>query len=1036
MALVTQTYYQPTEGVSQQPDNRRYETQVEELFNGLCDPVRGLQKRPPSLFITNNGVSFENAHVVNRSDDEQYLVTFHDDIDRPIRVFDFDCNEYEVLYADGQEISAKQYFMQRNQSTQSPSQYLRAVSIADYTIINNPSVVTEMESVTTPELIPRSLLWCEGTRGYRNNWYVYFASGDTNTQLIAHFYNGKSFAGGVADVIQTLCWGHNPGEVSITATLAGSGVSYTYIDEALAVITRPSEDITINTVDGSGGSWLKYINNEVASISDLPWKAPDGYRVRIRGYEQGELSDFWLQYSVSKKNWIETVAPGLEYKINASTMPRALIRQADNTFLVKTVDWDERKTGDDDSNPVPSFIGQKISNIFFYRNRLGFIAGENVILSKASEFFNFWYDSAVDILATDPIDEAIPSTSVVTLKHAIPMETDLVLFSDDAEYLLRAEGSLTPTSVAIDFLSSYQHDDSITPLNVGNDVYFINKRGSYSSLYRYTTLTDSYYQKFGDDVSMHIPYYIPNSVRQMIGNTTENFMALLSDDPDYKNIVFVYKFIIGADRRFQQQAWCKWNFEAYERIEFITFLNNYLYVQLRSGDGAYEWHKVEMTGDTLDLDIEINSDLPRIYVDKKIGFQINDDNATYDPLTDKTTIDVSKVYGGVHVNGTYWLVTAYETEEVVVIPAEEISISTDVMDASIYIGDTILATAVVEPANTTDNVFVWSVSDDSVAGIISQGRHAFITAKALGTFTLKVEMPESGISDEITLTVLEQVIDRELVTVSVDADTSGGLNIVNHLLSIGYTSDDIQNKHFAIYVSIADGAHLSTQGTALYALNLSGLSSQSIFDIYNDGWIIGRGGSGGRTSEASDGTTDGSTPGGDGSPAIFINSGQSLTIVNNGKILGGGGGGGGVSFARIADDAVTVTQLQAAGGGGAASGLVGEISTVPATDGSVWVDAATGGIETGGTGGSVTYSEAVTVGEEETSVPVLQVTGGSGGDAGMSGGAGIISELVDGVLVETTVVSGGQPGAAIIKSENITLTVSGSGETGTITTII
>lgn len=1036
MGLVTQTYYQPTEGVSQQPDNRRYETQVEELLNGLCDPVRGLQKRPPSLFITNNGVSFESAHVVNRSEDEQYLVTFHDDVDKPIRVFDFDCNEYEVLYADGQELTAKQYFMQRNQSSQSPTQYLKAVSIADYTVINNPNVVVEMENVTTPVLVPRSLLWCEGTRGYRNTWEVFFAEGDTNTQVIASIYNGKSFSGGVADIVRALCWGHNPGDISVYATLASSGVPYTYIDEGLAVITRPSENITINTVDGSGGAWLKYINNEVASISDLPWKAPDGYRVRIRGYDQGELSDFWLQYSVTKKNWVETVAPGLEYKINANTMPMALIRQADNTFLVKTIDWDERKTGDDDSNPLPSFVGQKISNIFFYRNRLGFIAGENVILSKSNEFFNFWYDSAVDILATDPIDEAIPSTSVVTLKHAIPMETDLVLFSDDAEYLLRAEGSLTPTSVAIDFLSSYQHDDKITPLNVGNDVYFINKRGSYSSLYRYTTLTDSYYQKFGDDVSMHIPYYIPNSVRQMIGNTTENFMALLSDDPDYKNIIFVYKFIIGADRRFQQQAWCKWNFEAYERVEFITFLNNYLYIQLRSGDGTYEWHKIEMTGDTLDLDIEINSDLPRIYVDKKVGFEINDNNATYDPLTDKTIIDVSKVYGGVHVNGTYWLITAYESEVVVEIPAEEIAIITDVMDASIYIGDTILATAVVEPANTTDNVFVWSVSDNSVAGIISQGRHAFVTARALGSFTLKVEMPVSGISDEITLTVLEQVIDRELITVNIDADTSGGLNIVNHLLSIGYTNEDIQNKHFAVYVSIESGAHLSSQGTALYALNLSGLSSLSTFDIYNDGWIIGRGGSGGRTSEASDGTTDGSTPGGDGSPAIFVNNGQSLTITNNGKILGGGGGGGGVSFARIADDAITVTQLQSAGGGAAANGTAGERSATSVDDGSVWVDATAGGIETGGTGGSVTYSKAVTIGEEETSIIVLQISGGDGGDAGMAGGAGVIREIVSGELVETTVVSGGQPGPAIMQSEGLTLTVSGSGEMGPVSTII
>nr|DAL93610.1 MAG TPA: stabilization protein [Caudoviricetes sp.] len=30
--------------------------------------------------------------------------------------------------------------------------------------------------------------------------------------------------------------------------------------------------------------------------------------------------------------------------------------------------------GDDDSNPYPSFVGSNINDIFFYRNRLGFIS--------------------------------------------------------------------------------------------------------------------------------------------------------------------------------------------------------------------------------------------------------------------------------------------------------------------------------------------------------------------------------------------------------------------------------------------------------------------------------------------------------------------------------------------------------------------------------------------------------------------------------------------------------------------------------------
>lgn len=46
-------------------------------------------------------------------------------------------------------------------------------------------------------------------------------------------------------------------------------------------------------------------------------------------------------------------------------MPYILRREADGTFTCTTADWNERKTGDEDSNPTPSFVGNKINDIFF-----------------------------------------------------------------------------------------------------------------------------------------------------------------------------------------------------------------------------------------------------------------------------------------------------------------------------------------------------------------------------------------------------------------------------------------------------------------------------------------------------------------------------------------------------------------------------------------------------------------------------------------------------------------------------------------------
>ena len=78
--------------------------------------------------------------------------------------------------------------------------------------------------------------------------------------------------------------------------------------------------------------------------------------------------------------------------------------------------WGERTVGDLVSAPDPSFIGNKINNVFFFRNRLGFLAGDNVILSRVSEFFNFFPETVISVLDSEPIDVAASHTKVAILK--------------------------------------------------------------------------------------------------------------------------------------------------------------------------------------------------------------------------------------------------------------------------------------------------------------------------------------------------------------------------------------------------------------------------------------------------------------------------------------------------------------------------------------------------------------------------------------------------------------------------------------------
>ena len=85
-------------------------------------------------------------------------------------------------------------------------------------------------------------------------------------------------------------------------------------------------------------------------------------------------------------------------------MPIQIVRQANGSFEVNQIDWETALVGDTavgGTNPQPSFIGQKINKMLFFRNRLVLLSDENVIMSKPGDFYNFWAKTALTFTPTD-----------------------------------------------------------------------------------------------------------------------------------------------------------------------------------------------------------------------------------------------------------------------------------------------------------------------------------------------------------------------------------------------------------------------------------------------------------------------------------------------------------------------------------------------------------------------------------------------------------------------------------------------------------
>ncbi|UZT50288.1 non-contractile tail tubular protein [Enterobacter phage 03_vB_Eclo_IJM] len=65
---------------------------------------------------------------------------------------------------------------------------------------------------------------------------------------------------------------------------------------------------------------------------------------------------------------------------------------------------------------MPSFVDSTINDVFFYRNRLGFLSGENVIMSRSAGYFAFFLKSVATLSDDDPIDVAVSHPRISILK--------------------------------------------------------------------------------------------------------------------------------------------------------------------------------------------------------------------------------------------------------------------------------------------------------------------------------------------------------------------------------------------------------------------------------------------------------------------------------------------------------------------------------------------------------------------------------------------------------------------------------------------
>jgi len=587
MSLVSAGIPNLINGVSQQPPSLRLKTQAELQENALSSVVTGLQKRPPTEHLASLG-SLTNAekafiHTIRRDENEFYtLIVTTDDI----RVFDKNGVEKQVngsaAYLGG---------------LTNPSDEVRATTIADYTFVINKNVTVAKDTATSATRNKEALVYVK-QGDYRCKYTVKITKGGTvytrtietmsSTQTeVADTSNAEKSI--QTDRIATNLNYFNTTESTFYGSTAGgtiAGLSVTQYGSVLHYQSTDGQDFSITTEDSRGDTFLLGFKEQTADFDDLPPNGPEGFVIGVVGENDKGQDDYYVELQIDNNGgqvWKETISPNIEVRLDASTMPHQLVRQADGSFTFQQGAYKDRIVGDDLTNPFPSFVDYKLADIFFHRNRLGLLADENVIFSEAGEFteFNFFKRTVLTLLDSDPIDVAVSNNKVSLLRHAVPFNESLLLFSDLTQFRLEAGDLLTPATISIDVTTQFEASLQAKPVGAGRYVFFATRKGKWSGVREYFVDLDAQVDDAAD-ITAHVPFYVDGQIRQLEASSNEDTLIALTDTDEYAMYVYRY-YWKGNDKL--QSAWSRWVFSG--KVLSVSFNKSEIYCLIKYADGVY-----------------------------------------------------------------------------------------------------------------------------------------------------------------------------------------------------------------------------------------------------------------------------------------------------------------------------------------------------------------------------------------------------------------------------------------------------------------
>jgi len=546
----------------------------------------------------------------------------------------FSNGNVKVYELDGTELTVNKPDGTSYLNTSNSRNVIKTVTIADFTFVVNTSITTTMDSALSPGDITQAVVFINQVSD--KTTYSITVDGVTVTDDTT-----SDSTLSTTQVASDLVAGLNSGLSGFTIARNGP---------VIHIKKNDGSNFSIDGSDSQGNTQLTVVKDSVQRFTDLPTVSPNGYVVEIKGDEATNFDNYFVKFvtnnggTFEEGQWEETVMPGINFKFNYDTMPHVLIRQADGNFRFARVDgdsytlsgvtytlpkWGERTVGDLDSAPNPSFVGNKINNVFFFRNRLGFLTDDNVVLTRVSEFFNFFPETVLSVIDSDPIDVGASHTKVAILKHAVTMGEQLVLFSDQTQFVLTSSSdALTPKTANVVVATEFESSDAAQPVGSGSSIYYLTNKGSFAGVREYIT-QENIAIKEASNITIHVPRLIPSNIFKLAVSTNEDILVLLGTDNPNK--LYVNRWLYGDNFQKILNSWSTFTFNSAKSIKNIDFIGTDLFMVVEEANGT-SLEKIPFEAEFKEPNAEFE-----FHLDHKVTEATSGVSVAYNSSTDVTT---------------------------------------------------------------------------------------------------------------------------------------------------------------------------------------------------------------------------------------------------------------------------------------------------------------------------------------------------------------------------------------------------------------